>query len=101
MGNRHWPREALPNLKKENCGDQFHRKIAECDFAAAVCAAAAQREPTDQGQILMPRDRLLASRTKRAARFIDGKIERQPINADVQERADHGTENEGKRAEKK
>jgi hypothetical protein len=49
----------------------------------------------------MPGDRLLASRTKRAARFIDGKIERQPINADVQERADHGTENEGKRAEKK
>jgi len=91
----------LPNREKENCGDQFHRKIAECDFAAAVCAAAAQREPTEKWQILMPGDRLLASRTKRAARFIDGKIERQAINADVQERADHGAEDECKRTEKK
>ena len=88
----------MPNHEKKKRGDQFHREIAECDFVAAVCAAAAQHEPTDQRQILVPGDRLLASRTKRAARFIDGKIERQPINADVQ---DYGAEDECKRAEKK
>ena len=101
ISDRYLPREGLPGCQEKKRREQFHRKIAECDFVAAVCAAAAQHEPTDQRQILVPGNRLLASRTKRTARFVDRKIERQPINADVQERANHRAENEREHAEHK
>src|SRR5205823_7795282 len=49
----------------------------------------------------MPRNRLLARWTKRAARLVYRKIARQPINTDVQKGADRGAENESKYAEEK
>jgi hypothetical protein len=40
-----------------------------------------------------------AGRTKGAARLVDGKIQRQPIDADVEKRSDAGAKNEGEDAE--
>jgi hypothetical protein len=40
-------------------------------------------------------------RTKGAARLVDGKIQRQPIDADVEKRSDAGAEHEGEDAEQK
>src|SRR2546430_16897789 len=49
----------------------------------------------------MPGNRFLARWTKRAARLVYRKIERQAIDADVQKRADCGANNERKCAEEK
>src|SRR6266403_3849447 len=49
----------------------------------------------------MPRNRFLARRTKRAARLVYGKTKRQAIDADVQQRANRGPENERKCVEYK
>jgi hypothetical protein len=38
-------------------------------------------------------------RTKGAARLVDGKIQGQPIDADVEKRSDAGAKNEGEDAE--
>src|SRR6266567_331538 len=62
--DRHWPGEALPDCQEKKRGQQFHRKIAKCDFAPAICAAAAEHDPADQRQILMPQNRLLTRWTK-------------------------------------
>src|SRR5262249_61371106 len=70
-------------------------------FCAAICAAAAKREPTDQRKIVIPWNRLFALGTKRATRSIDGEIDRPSVDANVQERADRRAEQEGKRAEEK
>jgi len=40
-----------------------------------------------------------AGRTKGAARLVDGKIQREPINADVDKRSDAGAENESEHVE--
>src|SRR6266852_4079369 len=101
VSQRHLPRKALPDREKEQGGKQLHGEITKCDFAAAVCAAAAQQKPAEQREILMPEDRLLAIRAKRAARLTDGLIARQPVNADVQERANGGAKNKCERAEEK
>ena len=79
----HWPGEALPDREEKKRGQQFHRKIAKGDFASAICAVAAEHEPADQRQVLLPRNQLLARWTKRAARLVYRKIARQPVNADV------------------
>src|SRR5262249_15582112 len=44
--NRDLPREPFPDRKEKECGNEFHRKIAECNFRPAICASAAKREPT-------------------------------------------------------
>jgi hypothetical protein len=49
----------------------------------------------------MPGYRFLASRAKRAARAIDRKIDRQTINADVEERADRPAKDKSEHAEEK
>src|SRR5437867_11636263 len=49
----------------------------------------------------MPWNRLLALRTKRATRPIDGEIDRPAVDANVQKRAERRAEHEGKRAEEK
>src|SRR5438132_1074648 len=101
VSDRHWPGEALPDCEEKKRGQQFHRKIAKCDFASAICAAAAEYHPADQRQVLLPRNRLLARWTKRAARLVYRKIARQPVNTDVQKGADCGAKNESKYAEEK
>jgi hypothetical protein len=40
-----------------------------------------------------------AGRAKGAARLVDGKIQWEPINADVEKRSDAGPDNEGEDAE--
>ncbi len=59
----------------------------------------AQEKPTEERQILVPRDRFLAGRTKGALRFVDRQIERQPINADIEKRADDRAHDERDDAE--
>lgn len=98
--NRHLPREPLPNGKKQNCSDEFHREIPKRNFRAAVCASATKREPADQWKIVMPWNRLFALRTKRATRLINREIDRPTVNANVQKRANRPAEHECKGAEK-
>src|SRR5215510_290945 len=49
----------------------------------------------------MPWNRLLALRTKRATRPVDGEIGRPAVDANVQKRADRRAEHEGECAEQK
>jgi hypothetical protein len=44
----------------------------------------------------MPWNRLFALRTKRAARSIDGEVDRPAVDANVQKRADRSAEHEYK-----
>ena len=99
--DRHLPGEGLPDREEKKRREQFHRKVAKGDFAAAVCAATTEGDPTDQWQILMPRDRRLARGAKRAARLVDREIDRETIDADVQKGSDCRAENKGKRRQKK
>ena len=100
VNDRDRPRKSDPDGEKEKRGEQFDREIAKGDPAPAVRAFPAQPKPAEQRQVLMPRNRLLAGRTKRASRLIDREIARQPINADVQKRTDHRAENKGEDAKK-
>ena len=88
------PRERAPDDEKEKRGNEFDREIAKRNFAFAICAASAQRDPTDERYVLIPGNFFFAGRTKRTARTIDGKIARQTINADVEKRTDDRAENE-------
>src|SRR6266404_4971465 len=97
----HLPGEGLPDREEKKRREQFHRKVAKGDFAAAVCAATTEGDPTDQWQILMPGDRCLAHRAKRAAWLVDREIDRKTIDADIQKRADRGAENKSERAQEK
>ena len=47
VGDRHLPWKALPDREEKERGKQFNAKIAKSDLAAAICAAAAEQEPTD------------------------------------------------------
>ena len=85
VGHRQLPREHLPNCQEEERGNQFDAEIAERNFGAAICATAAKREPTDQRQILVPGNRLLAAGTKRTARPVNREVDWPSINTDVQE----------------
>src|SRR5207244_11191177 len=82
--NRHLPRKGLPDDQEQQRSDQFHREIAKGDFRAAIRAATAEQNPANQRQILMPGNLLFARRAKRATRFVNRKIDRPAINADVQ-----------------
>src|SRR5262245_33770593 len=98
--NGRLPRKPLPDHQKQNCGNQFHREIAERNSCSAIAAPAAERKPTDQRQIVMPWDRPFALRTKRPTRLINREIDRPPVDADIQKRADRRSEHEGEHAEK-
>src|SRR6266404_6576430 len=95
------PGEGPPDDEKKERSEQFHGKIAKGDFRAAICAATTKHDPADQWQVVMPGYRFLARRAKRAARAVDRKIDRQTINADVQERADRGAKDKSEHAEEK
>ena len=99
--NPQLPGEPLPHRKEKKCGKEFHREIAERNFCTAICASTAKREPTDQWKIVMPLNRLVALRAKRPTRPIDGEIDRPTVDANIQKRADHRAEHEGKRAKEK
>ena len=99
--DRHLRWEPLPDRKEQNCGNEFHREIAERNFCTAISASAAKREPADQWKIVMPWNRLFALRTKRTTRPIDREIDRPAVDANVQKRTDRRAEQEGKRTEEK
>src|SRR5438046_10525171 len=84
--DRHLPRKALPDHEKKKRGNQFDREIAKRNFRTAICTATAKHNPTNQWQILLPWNRLLAVRAKRPAGPIDRYIDRPSVNADVQQR---------------
>ena len=85
VGDRHLPREHFPNCQEKERGNQFDGEIAERNFGAAICATAAKREPTEQRQVLVPGNRLLAVGTKRPARSVNREVDWPSINTDVQE----------------
>ena len=96
--DRDLPWEPLPDRQEKERGNKFDAEIAKRNSGAAICAATAKDHPTDQRQILVPRNRLLTVRAKRATRLINRKINRPAINAYVQERTDRRAEHERKRA---
>src|SRR2546426_942359 len=83
VADRHLPREGLPDREEQKCGKKLDSEIAKSDFAPAICATTAEHDPADQRQILMPWNRFLASRTKRAAGLVNREIDRQTIDTDV------------------
>lgn len=91
--NCYLPGKALPDRHEQQRSDQFHREIAKGDFCAAIRTATAEQNPADQRQVLTPGNRLFAGRAKRATRFINRKIDRPAINADVQKRPDRRAKN--------
>ena len=99
--DRYLPREPCPDRQEKKGGNQFHGEIAKRNFGPAICAATAKDHPTDQRQILVPRNRLLAVWAKRAARLVNRKFDRPAVNADVQKRADRRAEHERKYAKEK
>src|SRR5437867_2764240 len=99
VGERNLPRKSSPDGKKEKGGDQFNAEIAKGDSGAAIGTTSAQKKPTNQGDVLIPWNRIFTVRTKRTARFVDRKIEWQPINADIEEGTNRSAENKGEAAE--
>src|SRR3982751_565535 len=95
ISDRDLPRKGFPNNKKEQGREQFDRQIAKSDSCPAIGAASTQCQPANERQILVPWNLRFAGRTKGAARLVDGKIQWEPINADVEKRSDAGAENEG------
>src|SRR5215469_3232491 len=81
--DRDLPWEPLPDRKEKQRGNEFHGEITKSNFGAAIRAATAKDHPTDQRQILVPRNRLLAVRAERTTRLVNRKINRPAINADV------------------
>jgi hypothetical protein len=89
ISDRHVPLEREPHGEEHQRRDQLNGEVAKRDAAAAIRAFAAQEKPADERQILVPRDLFLARRTEGALRLVHRQIERQPVDDDVQERADH------------
>ena len=98
VNDRERPWEGNPDGKKKQSGEQLDCEIAKRDPAPAIRAFSAQPEPAQQGQILLPRDRFLAGRTKGTPRLVNRKIPRQPVNADVEKGPDRRTQHEGEDA---
>ena len=94
IGDGDFPRKRFPNCEKQKRGEQFDAEIAKGNSGPALGATAAQKQPANQRNILLPRNLCFADRAKRTARFFDRDIARQSINADVQKRADGCAENE-------
>src|SRR5262249_41481091 len=63
--------------------EQFHEEVADGEFGAASAAAAAKPPVTDQGQVVVPTDRLEALATARA-RPPQALFERHAEDADVE-----------------
>ncbi len=71
VSDRHRPRERFPDAKEKERGQELDGEIAEGNADAAVSAFAAQEEPAQERNVLVPLELGLARRTKRAARLID------------------------------
>ena len=101
VSDRDVPWKVQPDGEKEQRGQQFHREIAKRDPAPAIRATSAEEEPADERKILLPRNRFLARWTKRSPRFVNRQIAREPVDADVQKRADRRAQNESDSGEEK
>jgi hypothetical protein len=56
--------------------------------------APAQPQPTENRDIVTPRDRFLADRTERECWFEERDLARQPVNTTTEKRAEHQTDQE-------
>ena len=90
VDDRDRPRKGEPDREKKEGCQQLHREIAESDFAPAARAFPAQQQPAEEAAFAAPWDWFLTRRTKRAARLVDRKMARQPVNADVERQTDRG-----------
>ena len=71
---------------------QLYRRILDRDPESAPTASTAQREPTQHGHVLVPRDRALATRTARPWGD-DGELHWPASNTHVEERANERAPN--------
>ena len=94
VGDRDLPGKLEPDAQEKQRSQELDCEVAKGDPAAAIRATAAQEKPAEQWDVLIPRELFFAGRAKGTARLVHRKIERHPVNADVQERADHRAENE-------
>ena len=78
---------------RRQCGDQLDDEVAKRDALVTVPAAAAERQPAEQRDVVVPGDRVLAPRATRA-RVDDRLLGRDAQDAYVGEAADDGAEDE-------
>ena len=84
-----------PGLKGNKAGQQFHKKITERDFLMAMPTPATKKKITEQGNVVVPDNKVLAMRTM-GTRFDDRLPVRKPVDNDIQKTADQKAEEEGK-----
>ena len=101
ISDRNLPRKNFPNGEKQKGSQQFDAEITKRNPDATLRATTTQEEPAHYWNILPPRNLRFAVRTKRTARFFDRDVAGQPINADVQKRADGRAGHESEHGEKR
>src|SRR5436190_20230347 len=68
IGDGDFPRKRFPNGEKQKRGEQFDTEIAKGNSGPALGATAAQKQPANQRNILMPGNRRFAGWTERTPR---------------------------------
>ena len=84
-------RKETKDGEKKKSGQKFDSGISKAEWFAARRAFSAKDEIADDGDIMVPRDRLSAFHAM-GSRADNRLIERNPVDADIQERADASTE---------
>src|SRR5207244_1523117 len=84
IGKREWPWKSAPDGEEQERGDELDPEITKANRRAAMGAAAAEKKPARERDVLIPRNGRLAVWAKGAARFVNREVERQSIDADVQ-----------------
>ena len=77
---------------------ELDRRIAPRNDGVAMAAVGAQCQPTEDGDVIVPRDEGAAGVAVRARRD-DGSVSRKPRDADVQETAEEQTQKEAEKHE--
>ena len=83
-----------PNGEKEEGGEEFDTEVAEGDAGVTMGTFASKKQPTEEGNIVVKRNGVFATWTKGALRLIDGKAFGHAVDANIEKRADGGTEDE-------
>lgn len=83
-----------PNGEKEEGGEEFDAEVAEGDAGVTIGTFASKKQPAEEGNIVVKRNGVLATWTKGALGLIDGKFAGHAVNANIEKRADGGTEDE-------
>jgi len=78
---------------EEKTAKTFHARIPDTDRRLAIPALSSQFDPTEDGKIIVPSDRMSAGRAMRR-RIRQALSQRQTIDEDIQETSNAGTKSE-------